>query len=300
MGREVKRVPLDFDHPLNEVWPGFVRVGREFPPCPDCRHGRNETLMDRMFPSPHDNYSTGLSREAYAIESTFYPHQIGGPLADVLAWCDKIGQAEVDMLVEEHRLGRRTLYDRIELSPPYETDECGYEIKFRFDRNDRPNPTAAEVNAANGRAGTLFHDGHHDGINRHLLVRNRCRLLGIEMNCATCTGRAVIATDEEYAAEEAASEAWEREEPPLGVGWQLWETVSEGSPVSPVFATAEDLAAWMAEPERGRSWMPTETAMKFIEAGWAPTGIVSQKTGVVSGMEYVGWTEPAVAGESSD
>ena len=27
-------------------------------------------------------------------------------------------------------------------------------------------------------------------------------------------------------------------------GWQLYETTSEGTPVSPVFATAEELAAW--------------------------------------------------------
>ncbi len=33
-------------------------------------------------------------------------------------------------------------------------------------------------------------------------------------------------------------------DPPTGEGYQLWETTSEGSPVSPVFKAAEDLAAW--------------------------------------------------------
>lgn len=33
-------------------------------------------------------------------------------------------------------------------------------------------------------------------------------------------------------------------EPPKGVGYQLWETVSEGSPVSPVFETLEQLCEW--------------------------------------------------------
>ena len=33
-------------------------------------------------------------------------------------------------------------------------------------------------------------------------------------------------------------------EPPKGNGYQLWETVSEGSPSSPVFKTAEELAKW--------------------------------------------------------
>lgn len=33
-------------------------------------------------------------------------------------------------------------------------------------------------------------------------------------------------------------------EPPAGPGWQLWETTTEGSPQSPVFATLDELAAW--------------------------------------------------------
>ena len=32
--------------------------------------------------------------------------------------------------------------------------------------------------------------------------------------------------------------------PPLGDGYQLWETTSEGSPISPVFKTIEELAKW--------------------------------------------------------
>ena len=33
-------------------------------------------------------------------------------------------------------------------------------------------------------------------------------------------------------------------EPPKGEGYQLWETTSEGSPVSPVFATLDELCEW--------------------------------------------------------
>lgn len=36
-------------------------------------------------------------------------------------------------------------------------------------------------------------------------------------------------------------------EPPEGDGYQLWETTSEGSPVSPVFASFEELCEWCAE-----------------------------------------------------
>lgn len=35
--------------------------------------------------------------------------------------------------------------------------------------------------------------------------------------------------------------------PPAGEGYQLWENTSEGSPMSPVFSTLEDLCAWCEE-----------------------------------------------------
>ena len=33
-------------------------------------------------------------------------------------------------------------------------------------------------------------------------------------------------------------------EPPMGEGYQLWETTSEGSPVSPVFESLDELCKW--------------------------------------------------------
>lgn len=290
MGREIRRVALDFDHPLRKVWPGFVREAPGFPPCPDCRWGHVETLMDRMFPSGTDLRSTGLSREAFAVDNTFYAHQIDGSLADALCWNDKLGQAEVDMLVAERRIGFHTHWDRIELPEPWEMD-TGHPVRYRFERNDRPAPTAAEVNAANGRGGPgFFGDYGLDGINRWLLIRHRCELLGITVECATCKGHCDVATDEERATEEAASEAWEATDPPAGEGWQLWETVSEGSPISPVFDSAEGLAVWMTEndctvngPVRS-----VAAAMKFIEAGWAPSFISSPETGFNDGVTHAG------------
>lgn len=39
-------------------------------------------------------------------------------------------------------------------------------------------------------------------------------------------------------------EGYCKEDPPAGPGYQLWETTTEGSPMSPVFATLDELAAW--------------------------------------------------------
>lgn len=35
-----------------------------------------------------------------------------------------------------------------------------------------------------------------------------------------------------------------RYDPPVGEGYQLWQSVTEGSPISPVFSSAEKLADW--------------------------------------------------------
>lgn len=81
-------------------------------------------------------------------------------------------------------------------------------------------------------------------------------------------------------------------EPPEGEGWQLWKTVSEGSPASPVFATDEEVAEWMVNDARGLSRASSmDVARRFIEEGWAPTGFIGPGERIISGVEYVGGTE---------
>jgi hypothetical protein len=67
------------------------------------------------------------------------------------------------------------------------------------------------------------------------------------------------------------SENWEREEPPTGECWQLWETVSEGSPISPVFATREEFVDWLVA--EGYSRLAAEN---FAKDGWAPSMVISR------------------------
>lgn len=75
--------------------------------------------------------------------------------------------------------------------------------------------------------------------------------------CATCAGHGDIATDAERRLVDDYEDRWEPTEPPTGPGWQLWETVSEGSPISEVFDSAAGLAEWMSSPD-----------YQFADAGW--------------------------------
>lgn len=61
--------------------------------------------------------------------------------------------------------------------------------------------------------------------------------------------------------------AWTAEE---ATGYQFYETVSDGTPLSPVFATQEELVAWLVT-NKGYS----ERAVRlFVERGWAPLMII--------------------------
>lgn len=107
-------------------------------------------------------------------------------------------------------------------------------------------------------------------------------------SCDTCEGEGSI---EQYPGQFAERDAWEPSWPEPGEGWQLWETTSEGSPVSPVFASAEELAEWLTTSEGGRELsgrpMTIDQALAFVDAGSAPTGFITAG-GVHDGAEYVG------------
>lgn len=291
MGREIRRVPLDFEWPLDKVWEGFLTPERlHEKDCLDCEHGYSpqaENLYALWYGKiPFEPTSTGSTpwrHDTPAIRARAERNIADAPdyygngenaivreaqrLADHFnsGWLHHLSQGDVDALVAAGRLmdfthtwSRETGWQKIE--PPV-------------------TPTAAQVNEW-----SLSGFGH-DGINASVVIRARCEREGIEDTCPTCQGHGSV---EAHPGQRAEAEAWEPTEPPKGDGWQLWETVSEGSPVSPVFATSDELAAWMSDPERGKRWVPQEVAAKFIADGWAPSFIASAQTGVVSGVEWVG------------
>lgn len=71
-------------------------------------------------------------------------------------------------------------------------------------------------------------------------------------------------------------------------GYCLYETVSEGTPVSPVFATLDELAEYLAEhgdfwdKRRGNGGWGIERAKAFCNMGWAPS-FVGTSDGVFEG-----------------
>ena len=298
MGREIRRVPLDFNWPLDQVWEGFLSPDKfDETPCPDCQIGYSpeaQNLYDLWYGKiPFDPATTGSTPwgpDAPAIRARaerniadapdYYGSGEGAVAREAQrvanhfnsGWLHHLSQDDVDALVAAgrlmdftHRWSRETGWQKIEPSVT---------------------PTAAQVNEW-----SLSGFGH-DSISASVAIRARCEREGIDDTCPTCKGHASL---EKYEGQRAEAEAWEPTDPPKGDGWQLWETVSEGSPISPAFATAEELARWMSSP--AYTWgavkedadRPSyEVALRFIGEGWAPSFASSPQTGVVSGVEWVG------------
>ncbi|MFF8610875.1 hypothetical protein ACF06X_33755 [Streptomyces sp. NPDC015346] len=291
MGREVRRVPLNFDWPLKKVWDGFLMPdGLDETPCAHCKGGWSssaEALKDLWYGyilfDPASTGSTPLRHDTPAVRARaernvaqapdFYGTgeravvREGQRLADLFnaQWAHHLNQDDVDALVAENRLHDFThTWSR----------ETGWQK-----REPAVVPTAAQVNEW-----SLTGFGH-DTINQMVCVQARCAREGLPVYCAECDGRGSF---EAYPGQRAEAEAWEPTGPPEGEGWQLWENVTEGSPISPVFPTAEALAAWMSDPARGKRWVPPATAAAFIADGWAPSFVSIPETGVVSGVEWIG------------
>jgi hypothetical protein len=290
MGRELKRVPLDFDHPMNEVWIGYVNPHYVAVPCehcagsgssPEARHMQAQWYGNAVAFKPEDRGSQPFTAQHAAVRAVaernirqapeFYGHgeiAISREAARLAAhfnrgWCHHLNADDVAALVEGGRLHDFTS----EFQPG-----TGW-VK----RDPMPEITPEQVNDW-----SLSGFGH-DSINQWIVVKAECARRGVAYVCAHCDGAGDLWPSPEA---EATYEDWTKTEPPVGDGYQIWETVSEGSPISPVFSTPEDLAKHMATTswgaDKGTSY---EQWLAFIKApGWAPS-LIADELGVRTGVQ---------------
>jgi hypothetical protein len=211
--RELKRVPLNFDAPLNKTWEGYFNPYRPPKECDMCG-GSGYNVATKRIADDFYGYSSSTGE----------------------GWCYNITQDEVEALVEAGRLWdfvRRPINKEQEEELKKQAEAGG--SHYWLAKNNGYMPTAKEVNEWNEKG------IGHDGINRHYLIKARAKRLGVYGFCADCNGEGWIYKNKRI---KKLYEEWESDEPPTGEGYQLWETTSEGSPVSPVFKTAEELAEW--------------------------------------------------------
>lgn len=247
MGREVRRVPLDFDWPIDKIWHGFLMPDRLVEgACTACDGSgyspEAKRLQDRWHGYiPFNPAETGS--EPFTVDTPEVrafaernvkqaPNFYGTDKSAVLresqrllelwngCWSHHLAQEDVDVLIAEGRL--------LDFTHSWSKE----------DRKWRPIEPTPVVTAAQVNRWSLTGVGH-DAINRWIVVRAKCEREGLAVECAACGGHGSI---ERYPGQRKDAEAWEPTDPPTGDGWQLWTTTSEGAPITPPFSTAQDLA----------------------------------------------------------
>ena len=78
-------------------------------------------------------------------------------------------------------------------------------------------------------------------------------------------------------------------EVPKGEGWQMWETTTEGSPISPVFKTPEKLAQWLVNNNVstfGNNIATYDQWLKMIKGSGFAISMVIKDNKIISGVEF--------------
>lgn len=271
MGRELRRVPLDFRWPLHKVWGGYLNpYSGQSTKCPDCENG-----FDRKGGRPDAN--AALFYAQWYGHAPFDPVAYGAKPLRIddpalvaegkrhVANCARLGydsswtaeqqtahlyrlwknqwshhliQADVDALVAAGRLWDFTRTPRDAGQALVVAVRMAFhDTNSWLPEDNGYTPTADEVNTWSLRG------FGHDSCNAYTCVRARCEREGVPCSCATCDGTGVVWPSAET---KRRYDEWEPEEPPEGSGYQLWETTSEGSPISPVFETLDELCEYAA------------------------------------------------------
>lgn len=249
MGRVLKRVPLNFNWPTKKIWGGYINpFYRQKIDCPKCDGSgyspeakRLQDLWYGYIPfKPEDRGSIPFTpdhpivrklaeRNVKFDKDLYTSHEMVIREADRLCklfnseWMHHLNQDDVDALVKAGRL--------------HDFTHTWADNKWQL--KDPPyTPTAKEVNEWS------LVGFSHDGCNESVCVDSECFNLGFTTECFLCHGSGELWPTPEI---KKQAEEWEETDPPVGEGFQLWETTSEGSPVSPVFSTLKELCDWSAE-----------------------------------------------------
>lgn len=281
MGRKVKRVPFDFDWPLNEVWAGFempkAYLGQT---CQDCG-GTGYGPLARLW---NDKWYGKTAFDPAETGST--PWQPDDPVV-VANIRDKMArETGVDLDVDGLRLRFYGTADPAEQERLEAIRMCGiWNREWRshlaeedltalratewlarlFDEGEQL-LTAAEVNekVIQGRVGLI---GWPIGV-VGVCLEARCAAAGEPVYCPTCDGEGLVWNSRVH---KQLYDEWQGIDPPAGEGWQVWETVSDGSPITPVYATAEELIAALVADGYEEA-----AATAFVKkTGWVPSLLVT-------------------------
>jgi len=232
MGRELRRVPLDFNWPLDKLWEGFINP--HYKPCPEnekaCFSGWTAAgkWLDgiaRLIVMIGDEAAVAPHAEEFKKRGRTYPHP----------YLQELAQAPRTEIPRDVMLPLREIKDK-------------FEKNRRFEEAYRQHPprllplTPELQKLIEGLIGEPCRGEMGHGLDWALQERLK-KFAGITDEkwgtCPICGGEGLDP------AVKAAYDAWESYPPPEGEGFQLWTTTNEGAPISPVFETLDALCEYL-------------------------------------------------------
>lgn len=238
MGRTLKKVPLDFNWPIDKIWEGYLNpFWKLHIKCCEQGYSKEGQFL-------HDSFYHMNQTELWAV---WAGHNILAIRPRVrlkqMGWNDTVCD-NIDMA---RKFGFKTLTgwsDKLEADDIQALIDDGRLMDFTHDwtpekkwvKKDPPYiPTPDQVNAWSGQG------MGHDAINCNTLIKHRAKKAGVNPQCENCKGHGYTWPSREV---EKKHDKWKESEPPKGKGFQLWTTTNEGAPISPVFKTLDALCAW--------------------------------------------------------
>jgi len=228
MGRTLKRVPLDFAWPIDKLWEGYLNpFGGQ---CPEenktCFGGY--TAAGKWLESVCRLISLIAEDGAEPRRRGTWPHP----------YLEEFSQAPRFDVPRDVHARIREIDDT--------TERMG-ELSAWLRRNPREllPPTKEFTTFAEGLNEGLRIDAMCGSMVSWRIQKSLLKAAGVDSEkwgiCPICEGNA------DDPAKRAEYEAWKPTEPPKGDGYQLWNTTTEGHPMSPVFASMDELCAWCAD-----------------------------------------------------
>lgn len=295
MGREIKRVPLDFNWPIDQRWDGYLNNLSEghvshcstcngFGMTSEAKHMADQWYGNDAYFHPSMTGSTPYTPETPAIRAWserqcnrgawFYGSGEDAILRESIRICalwNKSWSHHLDADDVAALLAAGRLWDFTRTKAPVDNPNAPRHPNGWLMEDNGYIPEPWEVNLW-----SLAGFGH-DSINQWIIVKAKCKRLGVHYQCAACGGSGNVWDSPES---KVAFDTWKPTEPPVGEGWQVWETVTEGSPISPVFRAITKLKEWLMENEH----CSFQAADAFIHQGHA-FSVVAQDGVVQTGVQ---------------
>lgn len=289
MGRQLRRVPLDFSWPLDKIYEGFVSPTYGRMQCAACAgtgtspayrqlaeqwDGETPYVPAHPFPTNHPKIvelaCRNIKHNATSADKVVFDANTG--LLDLSYESPEVERecarlAAIFNKKMQHHLTQEDVQVLVNAGRLWSLTKELKNGKWQ-DKEGAGTPSAQEVNDW-----SMINIGH-DSLNQWCVLGARLKKVNLPTNCADCDGEGGVYHTPE---DKALAEAWKPTEPPVGEGYQMWEDTSEGSPISPVFASAELLSVWLANNRQDTIDKNTTAAQWFhmiTNGAWAPTAIM--------------------------